>query len=193
LEAEPALGIVGPLVAHRGDPEVIFYAGGYVDPRNWDLEFRATPRRLSDWEGQPPRQVDFLGTAGTLVRASAARSAGPAPEHFYYGLDDIDFTLHLAGLGWKLECLPAAVAWQDVGDTVGGTPFHPYLAVRNRLGLVARNASRPMLARELLRVVSWLIRDAFRPRSGSRGDLGPRLKGLIDFCRGRWGPPPAAF
>jgi hypothetical protein len=83
------------------------------------------------------------------------------------------------------------VAWQDVGD-VSGDPFDPYLAVRNKLGLIARTAPRRMVAREVLRVVSWLIRDAIRPRSGSRADLGPRLRGLIDFCRGSWGPPPAA-
>lgn len=192
LEEEPELGAVGPLLAHRREPELVFAAGGYVDVRTWDLQLREKPARLSDWQGTPPQRVDLLGFGGILIRAQAAHEAGAVPAHFYHELDDVDFTLRLASKGWKLECVPAAVAWLDFGGRsrtglmVGPSP---YLAVRNRLGLIARNAPRRMLMRELLRVVSWLVRDAIRPRGGSRADLIPRLRGLTDFCRGRWGAP----
>jgi GT2 family glycosyltransferase len=194
LEEVPELGAVGPLVAHQREPELIFYAGGYVDPRTWDLEFREEPRRVSDWKGKPPQRVEFLELGGLLVRAEAAREAGPIPEHYYYHYEDVDFTLRLGSLGWKLECVPAAVAWQDLGgDPSRATlyiPTPPYLRVRNRLSLIARNAPRRMLARELLRVVYLLARDAIRPPDGTRADLKPRLRGLFDFCRGHWGAPP---
>jgi GT2 family glycosyltransferase len=194
LEADPGLGMVAPLVAHRELPELVFSAGGDRDPRTWDLDFRNTPTRVSDWEGRPPEGADFLGTAGALLRASAARRAGPVAEQFYYGYEDLDFTLRLVRQGWRLECVPGALAWQDIGDTSGPelfTPHNPYLVVRNRLGVLARNAPKRILARELLRVISWVVRDAIHPRTGSRDDLVPRLRGLFDFCRGRWGPPPA--
>jgi len=194
LEEDPELGAVGPLVAHHRARELIFYAGGYLDPRTWDLEYREEPRRVSDWEGKPPHRAEFLELAGLLARAEAVRQTGHLPEHFYYQLDDVDFALRLGSLGWKLECVPAAVAWQDLGgDPSRATlyiPVPPYLRVRNRLGLIARNAPRRMLVRELLRVVSWLVRDAIRPPDGSRAELRPQLRGLVDFCRGRWGPPP---
>jgi hypothetical protein len=194
LDGDPGLGAVGPLVAHQRARDVVFYAGGDINRRTWDLKFREQPSRLADWKGTPPQEVDFLETGGILVRSAAALSAGPIAEHFYYILDDVDFTLQMRAKGWKLECVPAAVAWQDLGDSSRETlltPISPYLAVRNRLGLLARNAPRRMLARELLRVVSWLVRDAVRPRTGSRAGLKPAAMGLVDFCRGRWGPPPA--
>ena len=193
MEDDPSLGAVGPLVAHVREPELIFYAGGHIDPRTFDVKFLADPPRLADWKGQPPREVDFLETGGLLLRASAGKAAGPMPEHFHYLYDDIDQTLRVGRLGWRLECVPAAVIWQDLGDHDRDTlmtEMPPYLAVRNRLGLVARNAPRRMLARELLRIVSWLVRDAIKPRDGSRASLGPRVRGLVDFLRGRWGPAP---
>jgi GT2 family glycosyltransferase len=192
LETDPTLGAVGPLIAHRSARERVFYAGGYVHRRNWDLEYRDSPAELSDWAGRPPQPVDFLELGGLLVRADVARTVGGLPEHFYYVHDDLDFTLRIARHGWRLECVPAAVAWQDLGDPTGEElliPMPPYLQVRNRLGLIARNAPRRMLVREILRVLSWLLRDAIRPR-GSRAELRPRLRGLVDFCLGRWGPPP---
>jgi GT2 family glycosyltransferase len=193
LEEKPELGAVGPLLAHTREPERIFYAGGYIDARTWDLKIREKPARLSDWKAKAPQQTDFLEFGGLLVRAEAARDAGPVPEHFYKELDDVDFSLRLASHGWKLECVPAAVAWIDLGDRSRGTLLvepHPYLTVRNRLGLIASNAPRRMLAREFLRVLYLLVLGAIRPRGASRANLRPRLRGLIDFCRGRWGAPP---
>jgi GT2 family glycosyltransferase len=193
LEEDPGLGAVGPLIGHQADRERVFYGGGYVDRRNWDLELRAEPARMADWAGKPPQQVDFLELGAILVRAEAARQVGGLPEHFYYLHDDVDYTLQIAAAGWRLECVPAALAWQDLGDParaqlVAATP--PYLRVRNRLGLLARNAPRRIVARELARTALWLLRDAIRPMDGSRAELWPRFRGLVDFCRGRWGPPP---
>lgn len=184
LEAKPQLGAVGPLIAHQDDRERVFYAGGYVRRHNWSLQFIEQPAALSEWRGRPPHAVDFLELGGILVRADAARAVGPLPEHFYYWADDVDLALRLSGLGWGLECVPAAVAWQELGSP----PW--YLATRNTLGLIARNAPRKFLARELARTLYWLARDAVRPGDRPRETLRPRARGLVDFCLGRWGPPP---
>lgn len=186
LEREPGLGAVGPLVAFKDRRERVFYAGGYVRRHNWSLYFRDSPPEVSDWRDEPPHRVDFLELGGILLRAEAARGAGPLPDRFYYWMDDIDYTIRIGAQGWRLECVPAAVAWQDFSDPP------PYLATRNTLGLIARNAPRRVLARELVRTAYWLVRDTVRPRAGSRADLRPRLRGLVDFCLNRWGQPPAA-
>lgn len=193
LAEQPALGAVAPLIAHERERDLVFCAGGYLDPRTWDLDFLCVPPRVSDWQGRPPQECDFLGTGGILLRAAPARELGPMPEHFHHNLDDVDYTIRLRRRGWKLECVPASLAWQDLGDRSQNTllpPADPYLMARNRLGLIARNAPRRMVGRELVRMVRWLVRDAIRPRSGSRADLKPRVRGMVDFCRGRWGPPP---
>lgn len=48
LEEDPAVGAVGPLIAHPHDRDRIFYAGGYVRRHNWSLHFRDQPSRLSE-------------------------------------------------------------------------------------------------------------------------------------------------
>jgi GT2 family glycosyltransferase len=185
LEAEPGLGAVGPLIAQTDDRERVFYAGGYIRRHNWSLEFRELPAELSAWQGRPPQVVDFLQTGGTLLRTSAARGVGENDERFYYWGDDVDYTLRLSSRGWRVECLPAAVGWQEFGDPPA------YIATRNRLLLIARNAPTRFIARELARQLYLLGHDAISPPNGSRDDLWPRLRGVVDFCRGRLGPPPA--
>jgi GT2 family glycosyltransferase len=184
LEEDPAVGTAGPLIAQKNDRERLFYAGGYVHRHNWQLEFRDVPHRLPDWKGRPPQVVDFLQLGGALIRAEAARQIGDNEEKFYYWADDIDYILRLGAAGWRVECVPAAVGWQQFGEP------GPYIATRNRLLLIARNAPKRFVPREVARQLYWLGRDAIRPRLGHRKDLWPRFRGVVDFCRGRWGPPP---
>jgi GT2 family glycosyltransferase len=184
LEEDPAVGAVGPLIAHPDDRERIFYAGGYVHRRNWSLEFRETPPKLSDWQGRPPQAVDFLQTGGMLMRSEIARELGEMDERYWYWMEDVDYTLKIGELGWRVECLPAAVGWQDFGNPGA------YIKTRNRLLLIARNAPRRFVAREIARQLYWLGRDAVRRPKDARDDLWPRLRGVVDFCLGRWGPPP---
>jgi GT2 family glycosyltransferase len=190
LEEDEALGAVGPITADIETRDRIWYAGGYVKTHrtgHWELSFREEPRELSAWRGRPPHAVDFLQTGGMLLRAAAAREVGDTEERFYYWMDDVDFTLRLSASGWRIECVPAAVGWQEFGDP------SPYIATRNRLLVVARNAPRHLLAREIVRQLYLIGHDAIKPPNGSREDLWPRLRGWVDFCRGRWGPPPASL
>jgi GT2 family glycosyltransferase len=185
LEEDPAVGIAGPLIAYPHDRDRLFYAGGYVHRHNWQIEFRDVPSKVSDWKGEPPQVVDFLQTGGALLRAEAVRQTGDNEEKFYYWGDDVDYTLRLGAAGWRVECVPAAVGWQEFGDP------SPYIATRNRLLLIARNAPKRFIPREVARQLYWLGRDSINPGDGDRKDLWPRFRGLVDFCLGRWGPPPA--
>lgn len=187
LEADPAIGAVGPLIARPEERDRIWYVGGYVDRRNWVLNFKSEPPALSDWKGAPPQEVDFLQTGGMLMLSDVARQVGEMSEDYYYSFEDVDYTLRIGRLGWRVECLPAAVGWQDFDV------HPPYIETRNRLLLIARNAPKRFIARELARQVYWIGRDAISPPEGNRDDLWPRLRGVIDFCLARWGPPPASL
>jgi GT2 family glycosyltransferase len=184
LEQDARVGIAGPLIANPRDRGRVWYAGGYVRRHNWALEFRDSPAALADWEGRPPQAVDFLQLGGALLRAGAVRGAGEPALGFYHWGDDVDYALRIGSLGWLIECVPAAIGWQDFSQP------SPYIATRNRLGLIARNAPRRFVARELARQLYWLGRDTASPPGGSRDELWPRLCGIVDFCIGRWGAPP---
>jgi GT2 family glycosyltransferase len=183
LEA-PDVGAVGPLVAYPDDRERIWGAGGYVRRDNWALEFCSEPPRVSDWQGLPPKAVDFIQTGGMLMRSEVAREAGDMSEHYYYWMEDVDYTLHINSLGWKVECLPDALAWEEFGSPPR------YIWTRNRLLLILRNAPKRMVVREVARQLYHIARDAMRPSNGERKGLWARFRGVLDFCLRRWGPPP---
>lgn len=185
LEERPELGAVGPLIGYLGDPDTVFSAGGRLDRRDWFAHHPDRGTQVSEWRDVPPRQVEWLDGACILMRTEAIRQLGPFFEGFYFLYDEADFLFRVRERGWVVECVPSAVSWQ-----AHGTPS-PYVWARNRLGLVARNGSKAELAREILRTVYQLLRDvphAADPRS--RVAMRASARGLADFVRGRWGPPP---
>ena len=185
LEAEPAVGAAGPLIADLGEPERVTAAGGRIDRRTWDTQSIDEPAALAEWRGRPPHTVDWINGSAMLIRAAAARQAGYFHEEFFYYFDEADYFLRFPPLGFRVECVPTAVAWQDAGEA------SPYVYVRNRLGFVARTAPRRHLAREIVRVPYLAVRDLIRPRyEGARSDVWPRLKGFFAFLANRWGRPP---
>jgi GT2 family glycosyltransferase len=187
LEDDPGLGAVGPLLGYLDRPETVYFGGGWVHPRSWDVKITEHPEAMSDWDGREPQEAGWLEFAGLLMRAEAARATGLMFEGYYYHYDDPDFTVRMRKLGWRLACEPAARGWKQPGDRSS------YLEVRNRLGFVARTAPRRVLAREVVRVLFYLARDSIRRPDGVSGwDLWGRARGLIDFARGRWGAPPAS-
>lgn len=185
LEEKPQLGAVGPLVGYLGDAETVFSAGGRLDRRDWFAHHPDRGTQVSAWRGAPPRQVEWLDGSCIMMRAEAIRELGPFFEGFYFLYDEADFLFRLRERGWVVECVPSAVSWQDHGT------LSPYVWVRNRLGLVARNGSKAELAREALRSVYQLLRSVPHAADpASRVAMHASARGLADFVRGRWGPPP---
>jgi N-acetylglucosaminyl-diphospho-decaprenol L-rhamnosyltransferase len=185
LEQDSRVGAIGPLIASLSEPDRLAMAGGVIDRRTWDTRSIDSPSTISEWRGRPPHRVDWLNGSALLLRADAARSVGPFYEEFFYYFDEADYLLRLASLGWGVECVPAAVAWEEPGSAP------PYLVARNRLGLVLRTAPRRYLLREVVRIAWAAVRALVRPPyRGARADARARLRGLLDFIRNRWGPPP---
>lgn len=185
MEEDDAVGAVGPLIGYLDDRDTVFSAGGRLDRKTWEVFHPERGARLSEWRGRPARSVDWVDGSCILLRADAARSVGRFFEEFFFLYDEADFLFRMRDRGWRVECVPAAVAWQDHGE------LSPYVWVRNKLGLVARNGSRAELARETLRAVYHLARAV--PELGDpsrRWEVRAGARGLLDFARGRWGPPP---
>lgn len=181
----PSLGVAGPLLAYTSAPWQVFSAGVRLDPRTWDVRHIGSREPLADWRGAPAQVVDSLDGSCLLVRAAVFESIGPLDERYFMYWEETEYLQRARRAGWILECVPAAMAWQEPK----GVP--PYLDTRNRLRFIARAAPRRKLARELLRVPARLVREAVSRSTPheTRAALPRRARGLRDFLLCRWGPP----
>jgi GT2 family glycosyltransferase len=181
LEEAPSLAAVGPLLGFLNAPELVFSAGGEVEPK-WGTRHRRRPSMMSGWVGAPPSRVECLDGAALLLRMAAVRQAGKMDERYFMYFEETEYLLKLQRLGWAVECVPRAVGWQEP------TSKSPLLWDRNRLRFLARNASKAALAREIARLVRDIARDLRSPAEDDRTLARARAWGLLYFLTRRWGP-----
>jgi GT2 family glycosyltransferase len=187
LEAEPRVGAVGPLLGFADARERVFSAGGTIDPITWKTDQILAPSLIEEWSGRPPHEVDWLDGAAILLRTDAMRQAGHLSTAYFMYFEETEYLHRLRRGGWSVECVPAAVGWQEPRMVTFPLEFR----IRNRLRFLARNAPRTVLRRELSSLVSWSVkRSILRPRRARR-ILSPRVRGILDFALDRSGPPAA--
>jgi len=184
LIESPSVGAVGPLLCLLRKEDVVFSAGALIDPRTWETRHLGMRDRREDWVDRETQSVDWLDGACILLRSDVIRKIGQLDERYFLYFEETDYLVRIRRGGWEVECVPAAVAWQQPGRQP------PYLSARNRLGFLALNAPKRYLLRAVVRLLGKLARDLVRPpTSSARRDILPQLRGLVDFAVGRWGPP----
>lgn len=70
------------------------------------------------------QEVDWLVGACLLVRAEAARSAGPLDEGYFMYSEELDWCHRFANKGWKVVYYPFAVVYHHGGQGSDQAPFH---------------------------------------------------------------------
>jgi GT2 family glycosyltransferase len=185
IEEEPAVGAVGPLLAYTSAPDVVFSAGGQIDPAAWRPRHVREPRLVAEWAGSPPRAAEWLDGAAVLVRAAAVREAGTLDEGYFLYFEETEYLRELQRLGWSVECVPAALAWQEPGNKP------TYLWLRNRLRFLARTAPKRHVLREAGRLAASVVRNSIVPnRTLTRTQIQDRRRALLHFLLRKWGPDP---
>lgn len=189
LDAEPACGVAAPgLVfedgrpqdnAHRRFPNLVtlfvdccapvafLVRGTALDPHNLDRALLKEPRPIAHATG-----------AVLLVRADAARAAGPLDEGYFLYLEETEWQRRIAAAGWRIDAVPAAL-FTHVG---GGSSESSPLASPHFLDSVVRYYPRPRLALAAMGlgalgsiVTLWPV-----TRLGLGGE---RLPGLLEAMR----------
>jgi cellulose synthase/poly-beta-1,6-N-acetylglucosamine synthase-like glycosyltransferase len=177
--ADPTVGMTGPLLCLRSDPDVVWSAGGRYDGRRITHQAWRKPR--SSVPAATTVDVDWLDGACLLLRRDAidAIDAGePFDEHYFLYFEETDLAFRLRRAGYRVVCARRAVAAQEP------SPRPEALFVRNQLRFLQRQVSTGAVLRqaahELRRVARLrLSRD---PEWRRRGALVSR--GVVGWLRG---------
>ena len=189
--ADPAVGIVGPMVYHHDEPAVIQSAGGLID-KHWNAWHTG---QNEDDSGQFPerRTVDWISGCAILVRRQVIEQIGPLDDRFFYYWEETEWCVRAARAGWQIVHAPRAKLWhKGVTRHYRPGPNVAYYNTRNHLLLMSKHGASTGawlrtwggLARTL---VSYSVRPRWRERRASRDAI---WWGATDFLRGRWGQMP---
>jgi len=187
-ERDEKIGIVGPMVYHYDEPEVIQSAGAEMD-RLWKSRHRGMNE---DDQGQfsQSREVDWVSGCALLIRRKVLEHLGRFDERFFYYNEEVDLCFRARRSGWKVLFDPEAKLWhKGVQRKYSPSPSVTYYDTRNYLLFLEKNDA-PIRVKfftwvdYLKRLVSWSIRPRWRSKRLHRDAM---WHGMVDYINRRWG------
>jgi GT2 family glycosyltransferase len=189
--ADPAIGIVGPMVYHYDEPTVIQSAGGMLGPR-WASQHRGQ-NQVDVGQFSEPCPVDWVTGCALLVRRAVVEQVGALDPRFFYYWEEVEWCLRARKHGWKVLFAPQARLWhKGVQRDYRPGPNVTYYATRNRLYLFSKHSAPASAWLHagwwiLKHLLIWTVKPKWFPLREHRDAM---WQAVCDFARRRWGMRP---
>jgi GT2 family glycosyltransferase len=187
-ESDTKIGIVGPLVYHFDEPQVIQSAGGRMSS-HWQ-SWHMGQNELDRGRFAHPQRVEWISGCAIMVRRAVIEQVGMLDERFYYYWEETEWCFRARQQGWLAVNVPRAKLWhKGVRRHYAPSPQVTYYNTRNRL-LFMSIYQAPFSAWAAVwsqfgrTLTSWTLKPKWRAMRPHRDAL---WQGASDFVRHRWG------
>jgi GT2 family glycosyltransferase len=190
MEADPTIGVTGPMIYYYSAPETIWSAGGGIDWKRGLTSMIGVNEEDKSQYGLKPRLVDFVTGCALLVRRDVWEKVGLLNDQFFMYYEETEWCVRTYRAGYKIMHIPQAMLWHKISlEERASSPRTYYYMTRNRLlFLRSSRASYQTWAYTLIEYartfLSWSLRPKWQDRRHLRRTM---LRALGDFSRGRFG------
>ena len=187
-ERDLQTGVVGPMVYHHDEPDVIQSAGGMLGP-NW-ISIHLAKNEKDVGQFNQPHGVDWISGCAIMVRRAAIERVGMIDARFFYYWEETEWCIRIGRAGWKILHVPDAKIWhKGVQRNYRPKPSVTYYSTRNHLLLLAKhNAPLRVWVFAWIQMVrtltSWTVKPKWRSMHEHRNAM---WRGIQDFLHRRWG------
>ncbi len=191
VEADPKVGIAGPLIYYYDRPEVIWSAGGVIDQHRGQARMVGLGELDSGQHDSKPCEVDFVSGCALLVRRSVLEQVGLLDERFFAYYEEAEWCVRVRRAGYHIVHVPRAKVWHKISPgRRAASPIVHYYMTRNRLlflhsaGFGWRAWFHTLVCEYLRTLVSWSLRPKWRDKLAQRNMM---LRAIFDYRNGRFG------
>lgn len=182
-EADPSVGMVGPLIYYHDRPQVIWSAGGAVDWERGSTRMLGLDEVDHDQFGLAPRPVDFITGCALLVKSSVVEQTGPLDDRFFAYYEDAEWGVRATRAGFKNLLVPQAKVWHKITPAQQAvSPLVYYYMTRNRLLFLRAIGAgfavwwRTLFSGYMRTFLSWSVRPRWRNKRPLRGVMLRAIK-----------------
>lgn len=190
-DSDPKIGIVGPMVYHHNEPDVIQSAGGMLG-KYWQSQHLGK-NELDQGQFQLPHRVEWISGCAILVRKAVIEQIGMLDANFFIYWEETEWCIRASRSGWKIFHVPQAKLWhKGVQRDYQPKPSFTYYGTRNHLLTLSKHKApwgvRFFYWMQIFRtLVSWSIKPKWKHKREHRNAM---WKGVVDFLQHRWGQMP---
>jgi GT2 family glycosyltransferase len=167
LEANPRIGIVGPMIYTWEQGHTISSAGGEIDWQHAD-SINVGAGEI-DHDQYPARSVDFANGCGLMITRAAIERAGLLDPRYFMYWEETDWCQRVQRAGMEIRFEPGArMQHKTVFETERLGPTTLYYVTRNRLLFFARHTRWPSRPLTLARALHGALRGVALHRQANR-------------------------
>jgi len=141
LQNDNSLGAVQPLIMNYNNRLKVWNSGGYL---NNFFGFPYTKK-----VNNKQRQIDWITGCCILLKTKVIKNVGLLDEHFFAYFEDVDWSLRIKKLGYKLSVTESSVIFHhgtksSNNSNIEGnlSPFVHYLNIRNHIYLIKKHSHK---------------------------------------------------
>lgn len=191
-ESDNRIGVVGPMVYHHDEPDIIQSAGGMLSS-SWD-SLHLAQNELDRGQITEPHRVDFISGCAIMFSRTALKRVGGFDERFFYYKEETELCFRVRRAGWKILHVPGAKIWhKGVQREYSPEPHITYYSTRNQFLMLAKHDA-PLKVwviswfQKIRTLLSWTIKPKWRSKGAHRSAM---FRGMLDFLQHNWGKMPS--
>ena len=141
FQNDNSLGAVQPLIMNYNNRVKVWNAGGYLN------NFFGFP--YTNKLNNKKRQIDWITGCCIVLKTKVIKKAGLMDEDFFAYYEDVDWSLRIKKLGYKLGIVESSVIFHhgtkssNISNSEGTlSPFVHYLNIRNHIYLIKKHSDK---------------------------------------------------
>lgn len=133
IENNDQVGMVGPKIMYFDKKKYIWAAGGKIDFNKFSA-FNLGEKEIDNGQYDELKQVDFISGCAMLIKKEVLDKVGGLPEEYFMYYEDVDYSLMVKKLGYKIIYTPTSKIYHKVSISTGGeeSPNRIYFSNRAR-------------------------------------------------------------
>lgn len=191
-KSDHCVGVVGPMVYHHDEPNIIQSAGGMLNS-SWD-SLHVAQNEPDQGQITEPHQVDFISGCAIMISRNALDQVGGFDKRFFYYKEETELCIRVRKAGWKIMHVPDAKIWhKGVQREYNPGPHVSYYGTRNKFLMLAKHDA-PLKVwvvswlQKIRTLLSWTLKPKWRSKKAHRNAV---LRGILDFLQHNWGEMPS--
>jgi GT2 family glycosyltransferase len=196
-EAHPEYSIIGPVINHMDEPDVVMTDGVTFNPPGRNGLFVPKPVPIARADPPSITPVDVVNAVCMMVRAEVFRAIGLFDVRFFIYHDETDFCLRARRRGFQCGVIGEQHVWHKGGRTVKATgkQFARYYDSRNLVYLLKKHRGAGEHGRgkleTALKCMQYLWhRYCHEREDGHLESADAVIQGFLDGVTGHQGPFP---
>jgi len=187
-EKDPQAGVLGTKIYFFDRPNVLWHAGGIVNPVHGHTRHLGWERPDHARYGQV-RECDYVTGCGYMLRSDVLKKIGFFKEDLVFYSEDAELCYRFREAGYKVLFIPTAKMWHKTGTTLAkNRPVQLHYSTRNQLYLLQhhRVGFYPLTLWIHVFVVSPVKMALFAVLLRRKNAVGI-YRGIKDWWRGKYG------